>query len=336
MVVLSYNGKELHKKFLPGILAEKANYPDFDLVVVDNASTDGTYDYVKENFPEAKLIRLDVNRGFTNGYIEGFRRIEAEIFVLLSADFEVTPGWLNPIIDLMDSDPKVAAAQPKIKYYRQKTHFEYAGAAGGFIDKYGYPFCRGRIFFTLEEDKGQYDDTREIFWASGGCMFVRSDLYFQFGELDNDFYAHMEEIDLCWRMKNAGYKIMGVPESTVYHVGGSVIEYGSPIKIYHNYRNGLVLLVKNLPQGKLLGTLIKRLLLDYVSLLRSILKFNFREMSSIIKAHWNFYTNVGKWLRKRKEVRKMVTTPNTAGIYPRSIVKDYFLGGKKRFSDLKF
>jgi len=334
VVLLSYNNTDLNEKFIPPILAEKERYDNFELILVDNASTDGTEEYINKNFPEVKVLRLDVNRGFTNGYVQSLKQIDAEYYVLLSSDFEVTPGWIQPIVDLMDKDSTIAACQPKIKYYKQKTHFEYAGAAGGYIDKYGYPFCRGRIFFDLEEDKGQYDDTREVFWAGGGCMFIRSELYHQFGGLDNDFYAHMEEIDLCWRLKNGGYRIMVCPESTVYHVGGAVITYGSPIKVYYNFRNGLILMVKNLPKGKLFGTILMRLILDHIAAYKALFSGNFKEYFAIAKAHFHFFIGSGKWLRKRKEAQAHTTTPNNTGYYKRSIVLDYFLRGKKKFSDL--
>lgn len=334
VVVLTYNGKKLHEKFLPSIIAEKEQFPDFELIVVDNASTDGTGEYVNENFPEARVIRLDVNKGFTNGYVQGLKQVDAEYYVLLSADFEVTPGWIKPCIDIMDNDPQVGACQPKIKYYKQKTQFEYAGGAGGWIDKYGYPFCRGRIFYTVEEDTGQYDETQEIFWASGGCMFVRASLYEELGGFDNDFYAHMEEIDLCWRMKNSGYKIMACPDSIVYHVGGSVISYGSPEKIYHNFRNGLILLVKNLPPDRFLRVMLIRFMLDYIAETKALLSLNFGEFWAIIRAQWAFYSQLGKWMKKRRELKKYITNPNNTAIYQRSIVWQYFIKGKKRFSDL--
>lgn len=333
VVILSYNGFNWHRQFLPGILSEAPGR--YDVVVVDNASIDGTGEKVREYFPDVHVIRLEVNRGFTNGYIQGLSQIESKYYVLLSADFEVSPGWFEPLHALMESDPMIAAVQPKIRYWREKHMFEYAGAAGAFIDMLGYPFCRGRIFFTLEEDKGQYDEPVETFWASGGCIMLRSDLYHRFGGLDNNFYAHMEEIDLCWRWKNAGYKVMCEPRSLVYHVGGSVISYGSPEKVYWNYRNGLILLVKNLPSGQLAWKLPLRLILDGIAGLYALSQRRAYETKAILRAHRHFWKGLRRWFRLRRHSRSLVTQPNMKGLYPRSIVWDYFIRGKKHFSDLE-
>lgn len=333
VVILSFNAFHWHEKFLPGILEEGRGH--YDVVLVDNASIDGTGEKVRQTFPSVHVIRLEVNRGFTNGYIEGLRHIESKYYVLLSSDFEVTPGWFEPLHRLMETDPLVAAVQPKIRYWREKHMFEYAGAAGAFIDTLGYPFCRGRLFFTLEEDKGQYDDPCETFWASGGCIMLRSQLYHEFGGLDNHFYAHMEEIDLCWRFKNAGYKVMCEPRSLVYHVGGSVISYGSPEKIYHNYRNGLILLVKNLPAGQLAWKLPLRLILDGVAGLYALWRRKGWELKAILRAHRDFWKGLRRWFRLRRESRAFATRPNMKGMYPRSIVWDYFVRGRRIFSELK-
>jgi GT2 family glycosyltransferase len=332
VVVLSYNGIDLHKLFFP-LLVEQAKGL-YDVVLVDNASTDGTYNYVKENFPTVHLVKIDINRGFANGYYEGLLQIKSKYYVLLSADFEVTENWFQPLYSLIKQNPKIGALQPKIKYYKDKTKFEYAGAGGGFMDKWGYLFCRGRLFFTLEEDKNQYDNNIEVFWAGGGCMFVNAELYHQLGGLDRDLYAHMEEVDLCWRMKNAGYIIAYCGESTVYHIGGSVISYGSPQKIFYNYRNSLVLLLKNLPTSKLLWLLPFRLLLDGVSGLRALLKGDMKEVRMIVKAHWSFFNKFGFWYKKRKQSQQLITTPNLNAIYSKSIIIDYFLKKKLVYSDL--
>lgn len=333
VVVLSYNGRDLHKLFFPDLLQESKG--QYDVILVDNASTDGTGDYVTTNFPEVKLVTIKVNKGFANGYYEGLQQIKAKYYVMLSADFEITPGWFQPLHQLMESNPKVGACQPKIKYYKEKEKFEYAGAGGGFMDKWGYLFCRGRIFFTLEEDCGQYDNTIETFWASGGCMFLRADVYHEVGELDCDLYAHMEEVDLCWRMKNAGYKIAYCGASTVYHIGGSVISYGSPQKIFYNYRNSLILLLKNLPLGKLIWLMPFRLILDGVSGFRAVLKGDFKEVKAIVLAHWSFFLSCGKWLKKRTFAQKLVSNPNLHGIYRRSIIVDYFIRKKTVYTDLE-
>lgn len=334
VVVLSYNGKDLHKLFFPLLLLEAKN--NYEVILIDNASTDDTAAYVATHFPEVKIVQLTVNKGFANGYAEGLKQIKATYYVLLSADFEVTKNWYHPLFTLMEKHDNIAACQPKIKYYKEKTKFEYAGAGGGFIDKWGYLFCRGRIFFTLEEDNGQYNNTIEVFWASGGCMFVRSEIYHRLGGLDADLYAHMEEVDLCWRMKNAGHQIAYCGESTVYHIGGSVISYGSPQKLYYNYRNSLILLLKNLSFSKLIWMLPFRLILDGVSGLRCALKGEWIEVKTIIKAHWHFFFTFGKWWEKRSVSQKLISQKNEFGIYKNSIIVDYFLKKKKYFTDLVF
>jgi GT2 family glycosyltransferase len=333
VVVLSYNGLELHKLFFPELLREaKGNY---DVVLVDNASTDETARYVASHFPEVQIVTIQVNKGFANGYYEGLQQIKAKYYVMLSADFEITPGWFAPLYRLMETHPEIGACQPKIKYYKEKEKFEYAGAGGGFMDKWGYLFCRGRIFFTLEEDLGQYDNTIETFWAGGGCMFLRADLYHKVGGLDRDLYAHMEEVDLCWRMKNAGHTIAYCGASTVYHIGGSVISYGSPQKIFYNYRNSLILLLKNLPLSKLIWLLPFRLVLDGVSGFRAFLKGDFKEVKAIVKAHWSFFLSFGQWSKKRKFSQSLVSNPNLQGVYPNSIIVDYFLKKKTKYIDLE-
>jgi GT2 family glycosyltransferase len=336
VVVLSYNGKHLHKDFFPELIAESKG--KYDIVLVDNASTDDTLQYVQQNFPEVKTLHIAVNKGFSNGYYEGLKLIKAKYYILLSADFEISPNWHAPLFNLMEANPNIAACQPKIKYYRDKTLFEYAGAGGGFMDKWGYMFCRGRIFFTIEEDKKQYEDTIEVFWASGGCFVVRADLYHEVGGLDCDLYAHMEEIDLCWRFINNGFKIAYCGASTVYHIGGSVISYGSPQKIFYNYRNSLVLLTKNLPSLKLIQLLPFRLLLDGVAGFRAILKGDFKETWAIVRAHWSYFTHIMFWVKKRRinNKQKFDAIANCKAVYPKSIIVDYFGRKKKVFTDLNF
>ena len=332
VVILSYNGIKWHDHFLPKIVAEA--HTGYDVIVVDNASTDDTLRHVQVNFPSVKTLQIPVNFGFANGYYEALKQIKAKYYVLLSADFEVTEGWFPPLHKAMERDEMLAACQPKIRYWRDRECFEYAGAGGAFMDKYGYLFCRGRIFFDIEKDNGQYNDNIEVFWASGGCFMVRADLYHQLGGLDNDFYAHMEEVDLCWRFKNAGYKIGYIAASLVYHVGGSVISYGSPQKLYYNFRNNLILLIKNEKGSKLVWLFPFRLLLDGVAGLRLLLTGNFKQTYTIMKAHFHFYSELGKWLERRRENKKMITTRNETGIYTRSIVWDYFLLRRKKFTDL--
>lgn len=332
VVILSYNGKEWHKKFLPTIVEEAAT--GYDVVLADNASTDDTLSYVKSEYPSVKTVQITLNKGFSNGYAEALKQIQAKYYILLSADFEVTKGWFPPLLSAMQRYQGLAACQPKIRYWRDREYFEYAGAAGGFMDKYGYLFCRGRIFTELEKDKGQYEDDIEVFWASGGCFMVRADLYHKYGGLDNDLYAHMEEVDLCWRLKNAGYKIGYIADSTVYHVGGSVISYGSPQKLYYNFRNNLILLIKNEKASTLLWLFPLRLLLDGVAGARLLLTGQFTSTYTIIKAHFHVYGSIGKWLKRRKAAKKMITHRNEAGRMNKSIVWQFFALRKKTFPKL--
>ncbi len=334
VVILSYNGKSWHEKFLPLIVAEAAS--GYDVILVDNASTDDTLEYVQQNFPTVKTLQIGINRGFSNGYYEALKQIDAKYYVLLSSDFEVTHGWFPPLVQAMERYPGMAACQPKIRYWRDREYFEYAGAGGGFKDNFGYLFCRGRLFNTLEKDHGQYNDDIEIFWASGGCFMVRADLYHKMGGLDHDLYAHMEEVDLCWRLKNAGYKIGYIGQSTVYHVGGSVISYGSPQKLYYNFRNSLILLLKNESSRKLLWLFPLRLVLDGIAGAQMLFTGKFRETYTIIKAHFHFYGSLGKWLGRRREARKLITHRKKKGMYPKSIVWQYFALRKFTFDKLNW
>ncbi len=332
VVILSYNGKKWHDLFLPQIIAEA--HTGYDVIVVDNASTDDTLQHVQDNYPGAMTLHIPVNHGFAFGYYEALEQIQAKYYILLSSDFEVTEGWFPPLHQAMERDEMLAACQPKIRYWREREFFEYAGAGGGFMDKYGYLFCRGRIFFDIEKDLGQYNDDIEVFWASGGCFVVRADLYHKVGGLDREFYAHMEEVDLCWRLKNAGYKIGYVGGSTVYHVGGSVISYGSTQKLYYNFRNSLVLLIKNEKWHKLVWLFPFRLVLDGIAGIRLLLQGKASHTYTIIKAHMHVYKKLGKWLKERQNNKKLIVRRNEEGIYKRSIVVDYFFLKKKKFPAL--
>ncbi|MBS1771844.1 MAG: glycosyltransferase family 2 protein [Bacteroidetes bacterium] len=334
VVILSYNGRKWHELFLPLIVAEAKT--GYDVIVVDNASTDDTLSYLQENYPTIKIVQIAINNGFSHGYAEALEQIQAKYYVLLSTDFEVTEGWFPPLLHAMQRYQGLAACQPKIRYYRDREYFEYAGAGGGFMDKFGYLFCRGRIFNDLEKDHGQYNDDIEVFWASGGCLMIRADLYHKMGGLDPDLYAHMEEVDLCWRLRNAGYKIGYTGQSTVYHVGGSVISYGSPQKLYYNFRNSLILLLKNERSSKLLWLFPLRFILDGIAGLQMLLSGNVKGMFTIIKAHFHFYGSLGKWLKRRKENKKLITHRLTSAIYPKSIVWQYFALRKKTFPKLKW
>ena len=334
VVILSYNGKKWHDLFLPKIIEQAKE--QYQVIVVDNASTDDTLLHVQTYYPSVTTLQLPINKGFANGYYEALLQIQATYYILLSADFEVTDHWFPPIHKTISSDPQIAVCQPKIRYWKERSYFEYAGAAGGFMDYLGYLFCRGRIFETLEEDHQQYDDAVELFWASGGCFVVNAAVYHRLGGLDKDLYAHMEEVDLCWRIKNAGYRIAYVPESTVYHVGGSVISYGSTQKLFYNFRNSLILLLKNERSTKLCWLLPVRLVLDGVAGLQLLLQGKWRHTLTIIKAHFSFYGQLGLWLKKRAQNKALITNRNTVGLYNKSIIWQYFAKKKHTFNALDF
>ncbi len=314
VVILNYNGQKFLDRFLPSVVKNNDGY---EIIIADNASTDNSIDFLRSNYPNLKTIQLARNEGFAGGYTHALRKIEAEYYVLLNSDVEVSPSWTKPIIDLMDNDTSIAACQPKIRSYHQKTHFEYAGAAGGYIDWLGYPFCRGRVFDSYEQDLGQYNDTKEIFWATGACMFVRAEVFHQLGGFDTHFFAHMEEIDLCWRIKNAGYKVMYSSASTVYHVGGGTLHKSNPHKTFLNYRNGLAMLYKNLPSDKLFTTILLRLVLDGISGIKLLIDGSFTDFLAIIKAHFAFYAMIPKLER--------ASPKDVSGIYQKSIVWEYFV-----------
>lgn len=329
VVILNFNGRKFLEQFLPNVIAN-CDPTWTEIVVADNASTDDSVAFMKERFPDIRLIENGSNGGFTTGYNLALRQIEAQYYVLLNSDIEVTPHWLEPVVALMDADPQIAACQPKILSYYHKEQFEYAGASGGFIDKYGYPFCRGRVFQNLENDEHQYDEPMEVFWATGACLFVRADLYHQLGGLDDSFFAHMEEIDLCWRLKNAGYKVYCCPQSWVYHIGGGTLPKNSPRKTYLNFRNNLSLLVKNLPKRRVKRTILYRILLDWVAAFKFLFEGCGKDFCMVFKAHFDFYKRL-KTLRKMRNdgEKKMVSC-----IYRKNIVFESVLFGKKKYSDL--
>ncbi len=334
VVILNWNGKKFLEKFLP-ILIKNTTDSNTEVIIADNASKDGSVDFLTKTYPAIKQILFDKNYGFTGGYNRALAQIDAEYFVLLNSDIEVTENWLSPLVELMDSDKLIAACQPKIKAFHNKEQFEYAGASGGFIDKYGYPFCRGRILNTVEKDDKQYDNIREVFWATGACMIVRAELYKNIGGLDEDFFAHMEEIDLCWRLKNLGYKILINPRSEIYHVGGGTLPNNSPFKLYLNYRNNLFLLYKNLPKGKLFPVIFTRMILDGLSANIFLLKLSISSFNAVLKAHIHFYKSLKSLKVKRKKLL-LSAVDHHKEIYPRSIVFDYFLRKKHTFDRLDF
>lgn len=328
VVILNYNGKKFLEKFLPQVLA--FSHDVADVWVADNCSKDDSVTFLQQQFPEVNLIVNRENGGFATGYNQALKQIDAEYYVLLNSDIEVTPQWIEPVIELMDSDLNIAACQPKIRAYHQKEKFEYAGASGGFIDKYGYPFCRGRIFQHLESDQGQYDDTHEVFWATGACLFVRSKIFHDLGGLDDDFFAHMEEIDFCWRAKNMGYRIMVNPKSLVYHIGGGTLPKSSARKTYLNFRNNFVLLYKNLPSNRLFKVFIARLFLDGVAAIKFLMQGGFSDFIAVIRAHFYFYAHFSLLRKKRSRLQQK----NVSGIYNGNIAFDHYLWRKKRYSDL--
>lgn len=336
IVLLTYNSIDFVKEFLPKIIAYSPLSEDVVLYVIDNASTDETSNYVSRCHPEANIINIPVNQGFTGGYLFGLKQIEATNYVLISSDIEVTPGWLEPAMNLLNSSDKIACVQPKVMSYHNRNEFEYAGAGGGYIDALGYPFCRGRMFNMLETDAEQYNDQTEIFWASGACLFIKSEAWHQANGFDSDFFAHMEEIDLCWRLKGMGYKIMYAPESVIYHVGGSVIKYGSPTKIFRNHRNNILMLIKNLPLKDLLWKVPVRIVLDYLAALHMITEKNPNGALQVPKAHFDILWNLRFWWKKRALTQKSKENINNSGIYPGSIIWDFFVVKKRLFSDLKW
>ena len=329
VVILNYNGKKFLEEFLPNVI-ENTNPALADIVVADNASTDGSVEFMCERFPEIRLIDNGSNGGFATGYNLALRQIEAEYYVLLNSDIEVTPHWIEPVIELMDADKQIAACQPKILSFYEKNKFEYAGASGGFIDKYGYPFCRGRVFQHLEEDKGQYDDVCEVFWATGACLFVRADLFLKHGGLDDTFFAHMEEIDFCWRMKNLGYKIYCCPQSKVYHIGGGTLPKSSARKTYLNFRNNLSLLYKNLPSNRVFWVIAYRIMLDWVAAIKFLCEGSVADFWAVTRAHFAFYCRI----REIRKLRKSLHNHQVGQMYQRNIVFDNYLRGKKVFSEL--
>ena len=330
VVILNWNGLNYLKEFLPSVCS--STYPNLNIVVGDNASTDHSLQFLRENFPQVRLISNDRNYGFAGGYNKVLAQLKSDYFILLNSDVEVESGWIEPLIRLMESDPEIAAAQPKILSHANKHLFEYAGAAGGYLDMFGYPFCRGRIFNTVEADNGQYDTTSEIFWASGAAFFIRRTNWIETGGLDEDFFAHMEEIDLCWRLKNKGYKIMYCPESSVYHVGGGTLNAGNPYKTYLNFRNNLVLLQKNLPFLRSVLIIFIRFWLDLLSLLKFLIDGKPKNAMAVNKAHVYFFRHIFKNSRKARSVD--TSKFNRAGLFTGSIVWQYFIKKKKTFSSL--
>lgn len=332
VVILNYNGASMLSRFLPSVLKYS---PGAEIVVADNASTDDSVALVKKKFSMVRLIQLDHNYGFADGYNKALAQVDVEYFLLLNSDVEVTEGWLAPMLSFMENNPKAVACQPKILAYNNKTHFEYAGAAGGFIDRYGYPYCRGRLFDTVEEDNGQYNDVCRVFWATGAAMMVRSDAFRKAGGFDGRFFAHMEEIDLCWRMLARGGEIYVVPQSMVYHVGGATLKKSNPRKTFLNFRNNLLMLYKNLPVGELRGVMCVRALLDYVAALKFLLTGAWGDFKAVLRARREYKRMRGEYRSVREQNLAAVAVPFIKERSAFSLLWQYYLKGRKHFSQLK-
>jgi GT2 family glycosyltransferase len=334
IVILNWNGLGYLKMFLEKVTRLSAD-TDTIVYVADNGSSDGSAEWVASNAGRVNLIRFEKNFGFADGYNHALKQIDAKYYAIINSDIEVTEGWLKPLVDYMDNNPDVASCQPKILSYHHKDYFEYAGAAGGYLDKYGYPLCRGRIFYSVEKDTGQYDKPAEIFWSTGACMLVRSDAWKTCGGFDADFFAHMEEIDLCWRFHKSGYRVSFIPGSVVYHVGGGALPYNSPFKTYLNFRNSLYLLYKNLPEDKFKKILLYRKMLDGLAACFFLIKGQFRSAVSVWKAHVDYYKNAGSLKEKRKIVKSLSEkNENCDLLMNKSIVFEFYLKGHKTFSSI--
>ena len=327
VVILNYNGQSFLEQFLPSVVAHCIGY---ELIVADNASTDDSVSWLKNHYPAVRLIELTTNTGYAGGYNRALAQVRADYYVLLNSDVEVTPNWITPVIQLLDNQPQIAACQPKLLAYHNQNLFEYAGGAGGFLDYLGYAFCRGRIFDSCETDTGQYNDSSAVGWASGACLFVRSEVFHQLSGFDESFFAHFEEIDLCWRIQLAGFQVFYCADSTVFHVGGGTLPVTSPFKTYLNYRNNLAMLYKNLPDNKVWSIILQRLVLDGISAIRFLPKADFKNIWAIIKAHFAFYGMVPTLRKKRLSV--IADYPKTT--YSKSIIWQYFVKNKKSFGEL--
>lgn len=333
IVILNWNGRQHLEQFLPALVRHTV-HPAAEIVVADNGSKDDSLLFMKKEYPSIRVIELDKNHGFSGGYNRAMEQVDTRYMLLLNSDIEVTEGWLEPMLELMEKDEKVGACTPRFLDFKHKSYFEYAGAAGGFIDRFGYPFCRGRIFDSLEEEKGQYNDDTDIFWGSGACLMVRSDLYRELGGLDEQFFAHMEEIDLCWRVQRMGYRIRYVSGSVVYHVGGATLHRENPFKTFLNFRNNLLMLYKNLPSRGRGKILFQRMVLDGISALRFLTTGNFKDFWAVARAHMAYYGMKSSYNGIKQRNNSTENDVIVTGIYQRSIVVDFFLKKKKKFSAL--
>lgn len=334
VVILNWNGQSWLEKFLPFVL--QSSYSAYQVLVVDNGSTDNSVGWLKDAFPQVSCLELPENYGFAEGNNRALPLIDTPYFVLLNSDVEVTSGWLEPLVEHMETNPGVAASQPKVKLWADKSSFEYAGAAGGWIDKLGYAFCRGRVFDMLETDEGQYQNTEDCFWATGACLMVKTEVAQKIGLFEGELFAHWEEIDFCWRALNLGYRISAVPSSEVFHVGGGTLPQGNPRKTFLNVRNSLICLFVNLPSSRRTFVMISRLLLDGVWGVKALLSGDLQSIPAIIRGHWAFFIRIGYWSKKRKAIygNSLPNSMPASGYWPKSIVWAHFAKGKKKFSDL--
>lgn len=329
IVILNWNGHKYLEQFLPYVMA--STYPNYRVVVADNASTDESIPFLRSYYPLIEVIELKKNYGFARGYNEALRLVESDYYVLLNSDVEVSPSWIEPVINLMENDHAIGACQPKLLQYHERGSFEYSGASGGWLDMFGYPFARGRIFDICERDAGQYDETAPVFWASGAAMFVRAGLYHELGGLDEYFFAHQEEIDFCWRMQRAGYKVYCCPQSVVYHVGGGTLPKGNSRKVFLNFRNNQIMMAKNMPMGEALWKIPFRWMLDWVSAVKSLLSGEGKYFVAVIRAHLAFL----RWLLlAKKGKRGEVGRVKLQGYLQKSVVWAHFAGGKRTFDEI--
>ncbi len=332
VVILNWNGKELMEKFLPSVVQ---NTPQdwAEVIVADNGSTDGSLEMLKEKFPTVGLIIFDRNYGFAEGYNKAIAELDSEYTVLLNSDIEVTPGWVEAPVTAMDADKSIACVQPKIRAEQNREYFEYAGAAGGFMDCYGYPYCRGRILSCVEKDEGQYDTPTNILWASGACLFVRTATYKEAGGLDSGFFAHQEEIDMCWRLRTRGYKLLCTPQSVVYHVGGATLNVENPRKTFLNFRNNLLMIYKNAPEKNLKHIMCVRFWLDYVAALKFLLTGHFPNAKAVYDARKAYALLLPEYKEKREENIQKTVLKEIPELINESLVVAFYLKGKKHYSD---
>lgn len=330
IVLLNWNGQQFLETYLPVVLA--STYANKEVIVIDNASTDDSVDFLHKNYPEIRIIQLTKNWGFAGGYNEGLKNVSATYYILLNTDVAVAPGWIEPMVEMLEKNASIAACQPKLLQVAKPTHFEYAGAAGGWIDHWGYPFARGRVMEDCEEDQGQYDQASPIFWASGAALFIRADYFKEAGGFDTYFFAHQEEIDLCWRLQLLGYQIYACPSSVVYHVGGGTLPKGNPKKVYLNFRNNWIMLAKNMPAGRAIFTLCIRWVLDCIAALKGLLAGDITYGKAILQAQGGFI----RWFLKERAQSVFVVKKNFNwdGYYKGSVIVQYFLKGRKKFSEI--